>query len=97
MTYDKPHAHDSVGDFKRVLAVIAKRADCVAEITAQFAKQGEEVEALWYPDSRQLLADQGQARFEAMILFPSRDEAATDADERALRTALSGTPLYRVA
>ncbi|MDF3058652.1 MAG: hypothetical protein K0R17_2867 [Rariglobus sp.] len=89
---------DQAGDggLRRVLAVIAGREEQAAEIAAQFAKQGEVVEAVWYSDSRQLLAENETRRFEAVILFQSGDEAATDADESALRSAMTDTPLYRV-
>jgi len=90
------HAENSAGELRRVLAVIAARSEQAEEISAQFAKQGELVETIWFPDSRQLLAEKGTPRFEAVILFTSEDEVATDADESVLRDALIGTPLYRV-
>ena len=90
------HTPNEGGDLRRVLAVIAERAEQAAEIAAQFAQQGEIVEAVWYPDSRQLLAEKGIPRFKAVILFASGDEAVTDTDEAALRLALTDTPLYRV-
>jgi hypothetical protein len=84
-------------DLRRVLAVIAEHEEQATEIAAQFAKQGEVVETVWYPDSRRLLAETGTPRFEAVILFSLIDEATTDADEAAVRSAFAGTPLYRVA
>ncbi len=81
---------------RRVLAVVAEQAGRAGEMSAQFAKQGEEVDAVWYASSERLLAETGRPRFEAVILFPSEDRAATDADESALRSALADTPIYRV-
>ncbi len=96
MTIRDNNVKGSAGVSRRVLAVIAGNEAQAGEIATQFAKQGEEVEAVWYPGSKQLLAEKGTPRFEAVILFPLLSEAATDADEIALRSALSGTPLYRV-
>jgi hypothetical protein len=88
--------HVQENETRRVLAVIAERAEQAAEIAAQFARQGEVVETVWYPDSHRLLTEVEKPRFEAVILFPSHDEAETDADESLLRATLTGTPLYRV-
>lgn len=97
MTTPEDHPQKTADeDFHRVLAVIAEHAEQAEQIAAQFAEQGELVEAVWYPDSRRLLAEKETSRFQAVILFPTTDGAA-DANELAVRNALVGMPLYRVA
>lgn len=90
------HSQKTAGAMRRVLAVVAEQAARARDMAAQFAKQGEEVDAIWYASSQRLLAEAGQTRFEAVILFPSPDVSATDADEMALRSGLRNTPVYRV-
>jgi hypothetical protein len=85
------------GGSVRVLAVVAGRRERAREVAAQFAALGENIETLWYADSRELLGQAARPRFEAVILFPTRDEAVTDADEASLRDGLTDTPLFRVA
>lgn len=91
-----PDLQVSQKETKRVVAVIAEREVSAREMAAQFAKQGEVVEAVWFADTRGLLAERPDGRFEAVVLFPAKTEADTDADERSLREALASTPIYRV-
>jgi len=95
MIYDI-HSHSATGGTKRVLAVVAEQAKWADEVAAQFAAEGDEVEAVWYPDSRRLIDEGRMQGFEAVILFAARDEVSGDADELALRHAMASTPLYRI-
>lgn len=91
------HAQGSAAESRRLLAVVAPRAEQPAAINRQFSQLGEQVEVVWYLDSRQLLAATEKPHFDAVIMFPSSpDTAAADADEGSLRHALLDTPLYRV-
>ena len=81
----------------RMLAVVGGRAERSREVIAQFEALGEVVEARWFETAGALLSQSERPRFEAVILFPECDDAATDADEANLRGALTDTPLYRVA
>ena len=85
------------GGSVRVLAVVAGRRERAREVAAQFAAVGENIETFWYADSHELLTQSARPRFEAVILFPARDETKTDADEADLRDGLTNTPLFRVA
>lgn len=79
-----------------MVAVVAERELRAKEMAAQFAQQGEVVEAVWYADAKGLLSTGEEGRYEAVVLFPAKSEKETDADEYALREGLSGTPIYRV-
>lgn len=82
---------------KRSVAVVADAKERATEIEAQFAKQGEAVTAVWFTNPHDLLSDKRLKRFSAVVLFPSKDEAQTDANEQFLRRALTAVPIYRVA
>lgn len=90
------HAQGSAATSRRLLAVVAARAEQPAAINRQFSQLGEQVEVVWYLDSRQLLAATAKPHFDAVIMFPSPDADTADADEGSLRHALNDTPLYRV-
>ncbi len=87
----------SVETGERVLAVVAGHDAKVGDVENRFAKVGERVRVKWYPDVARLLAETVRPRFEAVILFPTDDEAATQAAEDQLRSSLRGTALFRVA
>ena len=97
MIHDIHGNGEAGGAAVRVLAVVAGRRERAREVAAQFAAMGESIETLWYADSRELLTQASRPRFEAVILFPTRDESRTDADEADLRDGLTDTPLFRVA
>ena len=91
------HDQGSALESRRLLAVVAPRAEQPAEINRQFSQLGEQVKVVWYLDSRQLLTAAEKSRFDAVIMFPSSDSSETDATETALRGALADTPLYRIS
>ncbi len=90
------HAQGSATETRRLLAVVAPRAEQPAAINRQFSQLGETVEVVWYLDSRQLLTAARKSRFDAVIMFPASEAASTTADDNALRHALADTPLYRI-
>ena len=81
---------------KRTLAVVAGLRECAHEVAACFAQQGDRVKAVWYPDTKRLIEAELSARFEAVILFVSSDDAVGDAEEAEVRGAFRETPLYRL-
>lgn len=81
---------------KRVLAVVAGRKESANEVAACFARQGDRVEALWFPDTSHLLEAEDKPRFEAVILFAAADEPSGDAAEAAVRGVMRGIPIYRL-
>lgn len=90
------HAQGSAAESRRLLAIVAPRSEQSAAIDRQFSQLGEQVEVVWYLDSRQLLSATEKPHFDAVIMFPSSDAHTTDADEGSLRHALNDTPFYRV-
>ena len=81
---------------RRVLAVVAGEKSRAQEVATCFAQQGDRVDAVWYPDTRQLLAAGRERRYEAIILFATLQKEAGDAEEAELRSAMQDTPLYRL-
>lgn len=77
---------------RRVLAVVAGERSRAQEVAECFAAQGDEVKALWFPDTRRLLEAGARLSYDAVILFSSVDEQ----EEHAVRNALRGAPLYRL-
>ena len=81
---------------ERVLAVIAGQRERAKEVVACFQRQGELVNSVWYSSVRELVAAEQKPRFEAVILFASKDDEAADVEEAALRGAMRGTQFYRL-
>ena len=84
-----------VGATRRVLAVVASDKAKAKQMTRCFAAAGDDVEAVWYRDVKQLRAQAGSrlAEFEVVVWFGG--EAETEID--ALREWLGGTPLIEAA
>lgn len=91
------HGETVTGTAPRVLAVVSGQKAKAQEVAACFARQGDAVRAMWYPDADRLLAaKKRKPQWEAVILFAAKDPVAGDREEAAVRLAFQDTPLYRL-
>lgn len=81
---------------RRVFAVVSADEARAREVVRCFARQGDRVRTLWFPDAHELISTIEQPRFEAVILFAPEDCQRGDAEELELRGAFRGLPLYRL-
>jgi hypothetical protein len=91
---------EASGGGHRVLAVVSCHVEQARAVKARFEAAGEQVETVWFANSRDLLARTGTASappFEAVILFADEAKDSEPTDAADLRAALEHTPLFQVS